>query len=82
MSPEHFCDPRILPGECLECLGAPRPFVALRSWAGFVACPVEVIGRTAKRLRVRFLANSGGRRRGEVRLVAPEAVHWPTWGAQ
>lgn len=74
---EHFCDPRLLPGECVECLGKPRPCLA-----GVIDVPVEIVGRTAKRVRVRFLDSSCGRRRGEVRLVAPDAVRWPAGGAR
>lgn len=78
MSAEHFCLARLLPGECLDCLGKPRPFVRIESWAGSVDVDVEVIGRTPKRLRIRFLADNPKGRYGDVRLVHLDAVRRPS----
>lgn len=76
-TPAHLCDVRLLPGECLDCLGRPRPYVCVDSWAGRSRYDVEVIGVTPKRLRVRFLADSRWHKRGDVRCVAPDVVQWP-----
>jgi hypothetical protein len=71
---EHFCDAKLLPGECIVCVGKPRPFVRIESWAGSHAVDVEILGRTAKRTRVRFLSDCQKGERGAVRLVRPDAV--------
>ncbi len=78
----HFCDARLLPGECIACAGKPRPFVRVESWAGSQVVEVEVLGRTLKRLRIRFLADNAKGRRGNVRLVAPDVVTFPNGGTQ
>lgn len=78
MGAEHFCNPALFPGECIVCVGKPRPFVRVESWAGSADLPVEIIGRTPKRLRIRFLEDSRWHKSGEVRLVAPDVVRTPT----
>lgn len=73
----HFCNARLFPGECLNCLGKPRPTVAINSWAGQTVVEVEILGRTPKRTRVRFLADNPKGQRGDVRLVAHDVVRMP-----
>lgn len=76
--PEHFCNPALLPGECIDCVGKPRPYVRLESWAGSQRVEVEVLGRTPRRVRIRFLADCPKGKRGTVRLVSPEVIRgWP-----
>lgn len=78
-APDHFCDARLLPGECLHCVGKPRPFVNIVSWAhGSSRVEVEILGRTPRRVRIRFLADNMKGQRGDVRLVAPGVVQYPT----
>ena len=74
MAPEHICDARLLPGECIVCVGKPKPTIRIESWAGSHVVPVEVIGVTAKRWRIRFLDDCQKGKRGTVRLVKPEVV--------
>lgn len=74
---EHFCDPKLLPGECIHCVRGPRPFIRVASWAGTVSVEVEIIARTPKRLRVRFLANCPKGKAGDVKLVPADVVVWP-----
>lgn len=75
--PEHFCDAKLRPGECPTCKSQPRPFVIVESWAGSQQVHVEILGRTPKRLRIRFLENCARGKRGDVRLVAPDVVRQP-----
>ena len=72
----HFCDERLLPGECIRCLGDAHPVVLFETWAGTVRVPCELLKRTPKRFRVRFIETSLGVRikRGEVRYVPALAV--------
>lgn len=78
---EHFCNPDLLPGECLVCVGRPRPTVAIDSWAGRTVVEVEILGRTPKRTRVRFLADNPKGKAGDVRMVAHDAVRIPGGGS-
>jgi len=64
------------------CLGKPRPFVRIESWAGSHAVCVEVLARTPKRWRVRFLENNQKGKRGDIRWVAPNAVFAPSSGGE
>lgn len=73
----HFCNERLLPGECISCVGKPRPVVLRETWAGTVSAPVELLKRTPKRYRVRFLEKTTGIAAGEVRYVPHEAVRMP-----
>lgn len=72
---EHFCNRQLPPGEC--CNGKPRQFVRVLSWGGITDVEVEILGRTPKRVRIRFLSDSMKGRRGDVRLVAADAIHQP-----
>ena len=74
---EHFCSERLLPGECIVCVGKPRPYVVVNSYAGARRVEVEVLGRTPKRLRIRLLADCLKGERGAVRLVDPSIVRRP-----
>lgn len=74
MAPEHICDARLLPGECIVCVGKPKPTIRIESWAGSHMVHVEVIGVTAKRWRIRFLDDCPKGKRGTIRLVAPNVV--------
>lgn len=76
-APDHVCDARLLPGECLRCLDLPRPYVPIDSWAGRQRVDVEIVGATPKRLRIRFLADNRKGKRGDVRLVSRDVVVWP-----
>lgn len=69
----HLCDERLLPEECIECIGGPRPVVVQESWAGTEYHPCEVLRVTPRRFRVRFLG-SGRHARGEVRYVPHGAL--------
>ncbi len=71
---EHFCDPKLSPGACSTCAGKPRPYVRVRSWAGHRDVDVEILGRTPKRVRVRFLEDTVRRKRGDVALVDASVV--------
>lgn len=73
----HYCDAALLPGECLACVGKPRPFVRLQSWAGAADVEVEILGRTQARTKIRFLRDCQKGARGDVRLVAHDAVFLP-----
>lgn len=73
----HYCNAALLPGECIVCAGKPRPFVRVRSWAGVDEVDVEILGRTPKRTRVRFLRDCQKGAHGDVRLVAHDAVFSP-----
>lgn len=75
---EHYCDSRLLPGECLVCLRGPRPYVRIESWAGAQDVDVEILGRTPKRVRIRLLADCQRGTRGDVRLVHPDVVRLRT----
>jgi hypothetical protein len=77
MKEKHFCDVRLLPGECIVCIGEPRPTVRVDSWAGRQTVEVEILGHTPKRMRVRFLSECMKGPRGTVCLVAPEVVVMP-----
>ena len=74
---EHFCDERLLPGECIRCAGGPRPTVAIDSYAGRRVVEVEVLGRTSRRTRIRFLADCSKGKRGDVAMVAHDVVRAP-----
>lgn len=74
---EHFCDERLLPGECIRCVGGPRPRVAIDSFAGRFVVEVEVLGRTAKRTRIRFLGDCPKGKLGDVAMVAHAVVRPP-----
>ncbi len=74
---DHFCDSRLLPGECITCVGKPRPFIRIESWAGSQQVEVEILGRTPKRLRIRHLTDNAYAKRGDVRLVSPDGVTRP-----
>ena len=76
--PAHYCSAALLPGECLACVGKPRPFVRLQSWAGAADVEVEILGRTQARTKIRFLRDCQKGARGEVRIVAHDAVHGPS----
>lgn len=73
----HFCDERLLPGECIVCSGGPRPYITVVSAASAQFVDVEVVGATARRLRVRLLADCAKWKRGSIRCVAPSSVAWP-----
>jgi hypothetical protein len=73
----HFCDVRLLPGECVVCVGKPRPVIHVDSWAGRQTVEVEILGHTPKRVRVRFLSDCRKGPIGTVRLLAPEVVVMP-----
>ena len=77
MRREHFCNENLLPGECITCLGHPRPFVVVQSWAGAVRAEVEILARTPKQVRIRFLTDSPEGRVGDVRLVQADVVRFP-----
>jgi hypothetical protein len=72
---EHLCDRALPPGQCPACAGKPRPFVTVVGWHGSERVEVEVLGRTPKRTRIRFLADCAKGKAGDVRLVRPDAVH-------
>lgn len=74
MNDEHFCDARLPPGACALCAGRPRPTVGVISWARTQWVEVEILGRTPRRIRIRFLADSMKGRCGDVRLVHPSVV--------
>ena len=71
---EHFCDERLLPGECIVCIDKPRPFVIVESWAGSERVEVEILGRTHQRTRIRFLHDNSKGRCGDVRTVTSAVV--------
>ena len=79
---EHFCRAELLPGECLHCAGQQRPTVTINTWAGAKKVEVEVLGKTAKRTRVRFLAACAMGPIGSVHLVSHDAVSWPATRGQ
>ena len=81
MKPGHLCDPSRLAGECSICVGKPRPSIRIESWAGSRVVPVEIIGVTARRWRIRFLDHCPKGNRGDIRLVKPEVVRLPSSGA-
>ena len=54
----------------------PRAYVVVVSWAGRRRVDVEVVGRTPKRLRIRFLEDCLKGQRGDVRLVHPSVVRF------
>lgn len=80
MPSEHYCNPALLPGECLVCVGRPRPFVRIESWAGSEVVEVEILGRTEHRTRIRLLSDNRKGKRGDVRMVAHGVVKEPRRG--
>ena len=54
-----------------------RPFIRVASWAGTTTTFVEILGRTPKRLRIRFLSDCPKGKRGDVKLVPIDVVQWP-----
>jgi hypothetical protein len=70
----HYCDERLLSGECIHCIGAAHPTVRFETWAGTVAVRCELLKRTAKRFKVRFVESGVGIARGEIRYVPHAAV--------
>ena len=74
---EHYCDERLLPGECIHCVRGFMPFIRVASWAGTTTTFVEILGRTPKRLRIRFLSDCPKGKRGDVKLVPIDVVQWP-----
>ncbi len=73
----HFCDARLFPGECIVCLGKPRPVIMVDVPFARMRVEVEILGRGPKRTRVRFLADNPKGKAGDVRFVANDAVRMP-----
>ena len=49
-------------------------YVVVQSWAGAKRVPVEVLKRTAKRIKIRLLEGSAKAPAGAVRYVLPDVV--------
>lgn len=74
---EHFCSKFLFPGECIVCVGKPRPFIRIESWAGSERVEVELLKRTPKRYCIRFLEKCSKGNKGAVRYVAHDVVRFP-----
>lgn len=65
MGEEYVCCEDLLPGECLDCVGKPRPFVVIDG----DRVAVEVLGLVGTDLRVRAIESGPGVAYGDVRVV-------------